>query len=112
MPEVHRAYQALGFESSLVAAVVLAVCLRELLERPGSLSALLVCASSLVVMGHTWQLLLPVTGIAEAENLQRRQTQRQGRQIGVIACHAFGVARQWLEPRKAAPPDARNFRVL
>ena len=57
-------YQALGLESSLVAAVVLAVCLRELLERLGSLSAFLVCASGLVVMGHTWQLLLPVSGIA------------------------------------------------
>lgn len=57
-------YQALGMESSLVAAVVLAVCLRELLERLGTRAAFLVCLSGLVVMGHTWQLLLPVSGIA------------------------------------------------
>ncbi|WP_156996708.1 hypothetical protein [Knoellia aerolata] len=59
-------YQALGLESSLVAAVVLAVTLREVLTHHGSLSAFLVCSAGLLVMGHTWQLLLPVSGLAAA----------------------------------------------
>ena len=54
-------YQALGLESSLVAAVVLAACLRELVVRAGSWQAFLVCASGVVVVANTWQLLLPVS---------------------------------------------------
>lgn len=56
-------YQALGLESSLVAAVVLAVGLRELVERPGSRSAFGVACAGLLLMSHTWQLLLPFTAV-------------------------------------------------
>ncbi len=55
-------YQALGFEGSLVAALVVAVALREVLVRPASLAASVTTWAGLLVMAHTWQLLLPVSG--------------------------------------------------
>ena len=54
-------YQALGLESSLVAAVVLAACLREFVVRCGSWAAFVVCLSGVVVIANSWQLLLPVS---------------------------------------------------
>jgi len=83
-------YQALGLESSLIAAVVLAVCLRELLERLGSLTAFLVCAAGLTVMGHTWQLLLPVSGAAAL--VSGWVYLRAGRRLRVITVGSVAVA--------------------
>lgn len=56
-------YQGLGLESSIVAAVVLAVTLREVLVRPSSMPALVVTVAGVVVVANTWQLLLPVSGL-------------------------------------------------
>ncbi|QKE85499.1 hypothetical protein [Arthrobacter sp. NEB 688] len=56
-------YQALGFEGSLTAALVVAVALREVLVRPASLVASLTAWAGLLVMANTWQLLLPVSGL-------------------------------------------------
>ena len=57
-------YQALGYENSLLAAVVLAVCCREALVRPGSAVSLVVCGAGAVVIAHAWQLLLPAVAVA------------------------------------------------
>ncbi len=57
-------YQALGLEASLVAGCVLAVVLREQLVDGGGWRALVVAAAGVVVVSHTWQLLLPVVGLA------------------------------------------------
>lgn len=57
-------YQALGYQNSVLGAVVLGVCCREVLVRAGSVPSLLVCASGLVVVAHSWQLLLPPVGVA------------------------------------------------
>ena len=56
-------YQAMGYENSLLAAVVLAVCCREVLVRPGSTISLVVCGAGTVVVAHSWQLLLPAVGL-------------------------------------------------
>ena len=57
-------YQILGFETSILAAVLLALGARELLERPSSLQALATTAAITGVMAHVWQLLLPVAILA------------------------------------------------
>lgn len=57
-------YQALGYENSLLAALVVAVCVREVLVRPGTTLSLVVCAAGVVVMAHAWQLLLPVVAVS------------------------------------------------
>ena len=59
-------YQALGYENSLLAAAVLAVCCREVLVRAGTRMSLLVCSAGLVVVAHCWQLLLPPVVLAAA----------------------------------------------
>ncbi len=59
-------YQALGYENSLLTAVVLAVCCREVLVRAGTRVSLLVCSAGLVVVAHSWQLLLPPVAAAAA----------------------------------------------
>lgn len=56
-------YQGLGFQTSLLAAGVLATVVRAQLARPGSLATLTVAAAGVVVVAHTWQLLLPVVGL-------------------------------------------------
>lgn len=66
LPSFLENYMALGFETSLVAAVLLAVVATEVLERPGSRSALVVCATSAAVMAHTWQLLMPPVAVGVA----------------------------------------------
>ena len=57
-------FQALGYENSLVGAVVLAACGREVVTRPATFRAVVVCAAGLVVTAHAWQLLLPAVGVA------------------------------------------------
>lgn len=56
-------YQVLGFENSMVGAIVLAVAAREVAVRDGSWSAF-VALVGIVVCAHTWQLLLPAIGVA------------------------------------------------
>ena len=57
-------YQVLGFENSIVAALVLAVCAREVLSEPARLRAVVLCAAGVAVMANTWQLLLPASLMA------------------------------------------------
>lgn len=57
-------YQALGYENSLLAAVVVATCLREVVLRPGSTTSLVVTVAGVLVTAHAWQLLLPSVGLA------------------------------------------------
>lgn len=57
-------YQALGLETSLLGAVVLAVVIRMQLVRPDGVPALLVAGASIALLAHTWQLLLPVVALA------------------------------------------------
>ena len=57
-------YQALGYENSLLSAVALVACGREVLLRAGSTIALVVCASGVLVVAHSWQLLLPSAALA------------------------------------------------
>lgn len=52
-------YQALGYENSLLAALAVVVCCREVLLRAGTAVSLVVTASAVVVVAHAWQLLLP-----------------------------------------------------
>jgi hypothetical protein len=56
-------YQTLGFEGTFTAAVVLAVALREVLVRPSSVTASVTTWAGVLVTAHTWQLLLPVSGL-------------------------------------------------
>lgn len=56
-------YQSLGFETSLVACVLLAVAAREVVERAASVRALVVTAAATAVMAHVWQLLLPAAAV-------------------------------------------------
>ncbi|MGG5258031.1 hypothetical protein [Phycicoccus avicenniae] len=62
-PAFLGSYQALGFEGTFTAALLLAVGLREVLARPASVTALLTTWGGVLVMSHTWQLLLPVSGL-------------------------------------------------
>ncbi len=57
-------YQVLGFENSILASLVIAVCAREVVARPDTLRAVLVCAAGVGVVANTWQLLLPAPLIA------------------------------------------------
>lgn len=57
-------YQALGYENSILGAVVVAVCCREVLVRAGSVASLVVCSAGVVVVAHSWQLILPAVGVA------------------------------------------------
>jgi hypothetical protein len=62
LPSFLGNYQVLGFENSIFAAVLLAVVARELLARPDSFIALIVCGACVALMANTWQLLLPAVG--------------------------------------------------
>jgi hypothetical protein len=56
-------YQALGYENSLLTAVVLAVCGREVVTRAGSRASLVVCGAGTLVVANSWQLLLPAVAV-------------------------------------------------
>ena len=65
-PSLLSDYQALGFENSIVAGLVIAVSARALLTRPGDVSSVVLCAAGVAVMANAWQLLLPATAVALA----------------------------------------------
>src|SRR5918993_311508 len=52
-------FQALGFQNSLLSAVALTACAREVLARPGSVWGVVVSCAGASVVAHSWQLLLP-----------------------------------------------------
>ena len=56
-------YQALGYENSLLAALVVVVCCREVLVRAGTMTSLVVGTSGVILVSHAWQLLLPTVGL-------------------------------------------------
>ncbi|WP_299442809.1 hypothetical protein [uncultured Phycicoccus sp.] len=69
-------YQGLGLQTSLLAAGVVAAVLRTQLVDPTSIRALVVSAAGVVVISHTWQLVLPIVGLAalgSAVGLVRRR---------------------------------------
>lgn len=57
-------YQALGFETSILSAVILAVIARTQAVEGTQVQSLIVAAAAVVVLANTWQLLLPVAGLA------------------------------------------------
>ncbi|MBM6405968.1 hypothetical protein JQN72_17130 [Phycicoccus sp. CSK15P-2] len=89
-------YQALGLQGSVVGACVLAAVLRHQLVDTGGLRAFVVAVSGCVVLAHTWQLLLPVTGLAAAWSglsVLRRSRGRARALVGVLG--AGSVAASW-----------------
>ena len=75
-------YQVLGYENSLLTAVVVVVCVREVLLRAGSDMSLLVCGAGTVVVAHSWQLLLPPVAAAGLYCAWRALRSR-GRRAGI-----------------------------
>lgn len=57
-------FQGLGLEGSLVSACTLAAVLRSQLVAAADPRTLIVAAGGVVVIAHSWQLLLPVVGLA------------------------------------------------
>ena len=57
-------YMAFGFENSILAAILLAVAARYVIDAYSGPGAVMVCAAATVVAAHTWQLLLPALGAA------------------------------------------------
>ena len=95
-PSFQANYQALGLEASLVAGCVLAVVLRSQLLDPSGARGLVVAAAGWVAVAHTWQLLLPVVGLAalrSALGVARRHG-RRGVAGGVLAAVA-ALAASW-----------------
>ena len=81
-------YQILGFENSILAAVLLSTGAREILERPSSLRALATTAAIAGVMAHVWQLLLPVAVVAflvSGVAVRRRDPRLIGYVVGAFA---------------------------
>lgn len=95
LPSFLANYQALGFENSVVAAVLLAVVARELLDRPDSYAALIVSGASVALMANVWQLLLPPTVAAFgfcAVALARRVGRRALAWVLVVGVVATSIA--------------------
>ena len=88
-------YQILGFENSIVAAVLLSVSARELLERPSSLQALATTAAVAAVMAHVWQLLLPVAALGFALSALAVARRNPGHTIWVSFVGLVTVAVAW-----------------
>ena len=89
-------YQALGLETSLLGAVVLAVVIRMQLVRPDGVPALLVAGASIALLAHTWQLLLPVVALAALRSglgVSRRHGPRG--LVGAAALAAAVVVVAW-----------------
>ncbi|SFA95795.1 hypothetical protein SAMN05192575_102131 [Nocardioides alpinus] len=57
---------ALGFQTSILASVILAVVARECVIRRRTLESFVVLISGVVLMAHTWQLLLPAVAVPAA----------------------------------------------
>ncbi|MFQ6172853.1 hypothetical protein ACK8HX_14680 [Oryzobacter sp. R7] len=85
-------YQALGYENSLLAAVVVATSLREVVLRAGSPTSLVVTGAGVVVTAHAWQLLLPSVALAALWCGWRALAVREGAPRKVlVAVLALGV---------------------
>jgi hypothetical protein len=63
-PPFLSSYQAFGFENSILAAIALAVCTREILSASPTWRSVVVCAAAAVVVAHSWQLVLPAASVA------------------------------------------------
>lgn len=85
-------YQGLGLEGSLVSACTLAAVLRTQVVVPADARALVVSAAGVVVIAHSWQLLLPVVGLAALRSavLVARRHGRAG-MIGGLALAAASL---------------------
>lgn len=91
----------LGFETSILAALLLCVASRELLTGWGSRRAMLIIGVCVVVMAHTWQLLAPpvaaaFVAAAIAYSIRPRSSRR----------HLWGVAVTVLLISLASAPGA------
>jgi hypothetical protein len=94
-------YQALGFETSILGALLLAVAARRVLTAPTGMGTLVVTTSCVALMAHVWQLLLPAAAVpvlfAVRETLvsdaRRRRSGDRGTtsQVGVVAVLAAGA---------------------
>lgn len=86
-------YLAMGFENSVIGALVLATTLREVLVGPPRWRALVVCLAGTVVVAHAWQLLLPAQALLTlwvVTSLARRG--RRAAAVVVVAVVGAGVA--------------------
>jgi hypothetical protein len=84
-------YQILGFENSILAAVLLAVASREVLERPDTTLALVVSSGAVAVMAHTWQLLIPAALTAAGASILA-VLRRDRRRAPLVALVGIGTA--------------------
>ncbi|SDP26523.1 hypothetical protein SAMN04489867_1898 [Pedococcus dokdonensis] len=66
VPTLISNYLVLGLHSSVVGALLLAVTAREVVVRPATRRAVVVTGSCVLVMAHTWQLLLPAAALGFA----------------------------------------------
>ena len=63
-PTVSVDYLGFGFQTSVLAATVLAVVVGECVRAPGSTRSVVVAVVATGLMCHVWQLLVPVAGLA------------------------------------------------
>jgi hypothetical protein len=83
-PPFLSVYQALGFENSLVGAVVLAVVARQVIDSPEHrLWSLIVVLGGVVVGAHAWQLLLPALGVVVVQQWSGLVRSRSRATVGV-----------------------------
>lgn len=83
---------ALGFQTSVLAAVVLAVLAREcVIERGSSVRRALVLTSSVVLMAHTWQLLLPAVVLPALILMWRSREPDPATSVKVLLLAAAGA---------------------
>ncbi|WP_439936397.1 hypothetical protein ACS3YM_10530 [Nocardia sp. N13] len=62
-PRFFADYMALGFQTSVLGALITAVAVREVISRRSSIESFFIVASCCIALSHTWQLLLPGAGL-------------------------------------------------
>jgi len=88
----------LGFETAIFCAVLLAVTVVEVLQRPGSRTAVVVAAAAGVLVAHTWQLVLPAAALAVVATgwAHLRPEPRSRRRWGLLAVtYGVGLLLAW-----------------
>lgn len=97
---------ALGFQTTVLAAVILAVAVRECtVPRSHPMRRFLVLLALVVLMAHTWQLLIPAVAVPAAVagwSLVWHDTARRERTLGIAAVAASVAAATAVPPVMAA----------
>ncbi|GAB3035336.1 hypothetical protein GCM10011376_18980 [Nocardioides flavus (ex Wang et al. 2016)] len=91
---------ALGFQTTILAAIVLAVAAREcVVGRTNRLNGYMVWVALVVLMAHTWQLLIPAVVVPAAVHGWRvavSDAQARGRVLVLTSLGALGAAPPFL----------------